>query len=146
MSVLYVDTSALVKAYISEAGTERMLVHLRAAEAVASSVLVWPETLATFARRSREGLMSAHEHADLRRRFHEDYQGLVTVDLDARVLELVDALLLRHPLRSADAAHLASACFLAESGIAVAFACADRALLAAAIAERLPAFDPADGG
>lgn len=143
MSLLYVDTSALVKAYVTEAGTARMLARLRAAEGVASSVLVWPETLATLARRVREGLLSPSEHDALRRQFHVDHASLITVALDGRVLELVDALLLRHPLRSADAAHLASALVLVEAGIAVEFACSDRALLAAALVERLPVFDPA---
>jgi hypothetical protein len=68
--------------------------------------------------------------------------GLI-VDLDARVLELVDALVGRHPLRSADAVHLSSALVLSEAGLAVSFACSDKTLLTAARAERLSAFDPA---
>lgn len=146
MTTLYADPSALVKLYVAEEGSDEMLALVRAADAVASSVLVWPEVLATFARRAREQLLGDEEHAMLAGRFEQDHQGLVTVALDGRVLELVRRLVRDHPLRSADAVHLASALFLAEEGLAVRFACSDRELLGAARAERLDAVDPAARG
>lgn len=143
MSVLYVDTSALAKLYLIEAGSERMIERTRAAAAVASSTLAWPECLASFARRRREGTISADEHRALREQFVSDWSNVATIDLDGRVLEIADRLLLAHALRGADAAHLASALFLSEQGLPVEFACSDRTLLAAARSERLTAFDPA---
>jgi predicted nucleic acid-binding protein len=143
VSVLYVDTSALAKLYVEEAGTERMRARAVAAEAVASSVLTWFEGLAMLARRNREGLITAEEHQALRRQFHVDWSALAAVDLDGRVLELADRLVHEHPLRGADAVHLASALVLGEAGLVVEFACSDRTLNAAARAERLPVFDPA---
>lgn len=143
MSVLYVDTSALAKLYLIEAGSERIAERARAAPSVASSTLAWPECLASFARRRREGTISADEHRALREKFVSDWGNVATIDLDGRVLEIADRLLLDHALRGADAAHLASALYLAEQGLAVEFACSDRALVAAARAERLAAFDPA---
>jgi predicted nucleic acid-binding protein len=144
LSVLYADTSALAKVYVEEAGTRRMRERAVVSEAVASSVLAWPEALAMLARRRREGLLTAAEHDALRARFHADWLAIVAVDLDGRVLELVDQLVRDHPLRSADAVHLASALFLQESGLVVEFACCDHTLIAAARRERLPVFDPAD--
>lgn len=143
MKVLYADTSALAKLYVAEAGTESMRLRAVGAEVVASSVLAWPETLAMLARRRREGLLSAAEHELIRDRFVGDFGDLTVVDLGGRVLELAERVLADHPLRSADAVHLASALLLTEAGLAVDFACSDRALLAAARAERLAAFDPA---
>lgn len=143
MTVVYVDTSALAKLYVEEAGTARMRERAAAAEVVASSVLAWAEGLAMLARRRREGLLDEAEARMLRDRFRSDFSELVTVDLDGRVLELCERLVLDHPLRGADAVHLASALVLAEAGLAVEFACSDRALMAAARAERLAAFDPA---
>ena len=143
MTALYADTSALAKLYVHEDGSARMLERARSAEVVSSSVLAWPETLAMLSRRRRDGLLSKREHALLRDRFHDDFGDLLVVALDGRVLEVVERLVTAHPLRSADAVHLASALMLVEAGLAVEFACADRALLAAARAERLLAFDPA---
>ncbi len=142
MTALYADTSALVKLYVDELGSDAMLALVRDADTVASSVLVWPELLATLARRRREGLLDDAEHTALRAAFVRDHDALVTVRLDARVLEIVARLVTNHPLRSADAIHLASALFLAEEGLPVRFVCADRTLLGAARAERLAAVDP----
>lgn len=142
MNVVYVDTSAFVKLYIQEAGTDRIRTRLGMADTVASSTLIWPETLATLARRRRESLLDTDEHERVRRQFQIDYSALVTVDLDGRVLELVDDVLCRHPLRSADAVHLASALLLAESGLSVEFVASDRPLLTAARSSRLSVFDP----
>ena len=139
---LYVDTSALAKLYIEEPGTAFMREHARAASLVASSVLVWPEALAMLSRRRREGLLTVEEYTSLHASFVADFSDLVVVDLDGRVLEIVDRLVAEHPLGGSDASHLASALFLQESGLAVTFACADCTLLSAARAERLQAFDP----
>ena len=142
MSVLFLDTSALAKIYVYEEGSDPIRRRSGAAEVVASSLLAWPECLAMLARRKREGLLSEGERAALHAQFTEDFADLLVVDLDARVLEIVERLVSNHPLRGADAVHLASALLLVEAGLSVEFACCDRALLAAARAERLPAFDP----
>lgn len=143
MKALYVDTSALVKLYIDEAGSEHMANKASAAELVASSVLAWPETLASLARSRREGRITAGVHTALRARFASDWADVSAIDLDGRVLEIVERLVDVHPLRGADAAHLASALVLREAGLDVEFACSDRTLLGAARSERLAAFDPA---
>jgi uncharacterized protein len=140
--VLYVDTSALVKLYVEESGSDVVRARILTAEHVATSVLAWPETLATLARRRREGLLSAKEHEALGAQFRVDWSALVAVDLDGRVLELVDELVALHPLRGADAVHLASALVLVEAGLYVAFACADRTLAAAARSRRLDVWTP----
>ena len=143
MNALYVDTSALVKLYLDEAGSERMTDKVRAADLVMVSVLAWPETLATLARSHRDSRISAAAYDAVHARFVADWTQLSAVDLDGRVLEIVDRLVDAHPLRGAHAAHLASALALREAGLDVEFACSDRMLLSAARAERLTAFDPA---
>ena len=141
--ILFIDTSALVKLYIAEPGSERMREVATRGEPVAVSDLAFAEIHATFARRRREELLLASELEEVRLVFADDWERLTRVPLGAEVLALVPALCQRHPLRGADAVHLASALLLHGEGLEVTFACADRHLLKAAAAEGLATLDPA---
>lgn len=141
--ILFLDTSALVKIYLAEPGSERMREAVTREEPQAVSVLAFAEVHATFARRRREALLLAPEHEQLQLAFADDWEELTQVQVGAAVLEFVPGLCKRHPLWGADAVHLASALFLREEGLEVLFACSDRNLLEAAAAEGLPTFNPA---
>lgn len=140
--ILFADTSVLVKIYISEPGSERMREAAAQGHPVAASHLAFAELHATFARRRREGLLLAPELEELRRRLDEDWQELTQVSTGDEILALVPGLCERHPLRGADALHLASALLLLQDGLDVTFACSDRHLLDAAVSEGLATFDP----
>jgi predicted nucleic acid-binding protein len=141
--ILFLDTSALVKLYVAEPGSERMREAAARGEPVAASVLAFAEIHATFARRRREELLVASELEGLLLRFVDDWEKLTHVAVGAALLRFVPGLCDRHPLRGADALHLASALLLREEGLDVLFACSDRQLLEAAAAEGLATFDPA---
>ncbi|HYU32145.1 MAG TPA: type II toxin-antitoxin system VapC family toxin [Thermoanaerobaculia bacterium] len=140
--ILFLDTSALVKLYIAEPGSERMRETASRGEPVAASDLAFAEIHATFARRGREEFLQATELEEIRAVFAEDWERLTQIPLGATVLELVPRLCQRHPLRGADAVHLASALLLHEEGLEVTFACSDHKLLGAATAEGLTTLDP----
>ena len=53
--ILYLDTSALVKLYVEEDGSEEVSTAVRDASRVATSAVAYPEARATFARLEREG-------------------------------------------------------------------------------------------
>jgi predicted nucleic acid-binding protein len=142
--ILFLDTSALVKLYISEPGSERMREAALRGKPVAASDLAFAEIHATFARRRREELLLPAELEQIQLAFTDDWEKLTQVSLGAAVLKLVPGLCQRHPLRGADAVHLASALLLYEEGLEVTFASSDHRLLEAAAAERLSIFDPMD--
>ena len=141
--ILVLDTSALVKIYISEPGSERTREAVARDEPKAASVLAFAEMHATFARRRREELLLPAELEQIRGSFGDDWEKLTQIPVGEAVLRLVPGLCERHPLRGADAVHLASALLLQQEGLEVIFACSDRNLLGAAAAEGLAIFDPA---
>ena len=70
--------------------------------------------------------------------FRTDFQTLTRIALDDDVHRRVEDLLVRHPLRGADAVHLASAVLVRDVlQEQVTFACADQRLVDAARAEGL---------
>lgn len=140
--ILFVDTSVLVKLYIAEPGSERMREAVDTAEQIAASLLAFAEIHATFARRRREGLFLASELEELLVRFTDDWAEVMQLPIGAEILALVPGLCERHPLRGADAVHLASALLLHQEGLEILFVCSDGELLGAAAAEGLAIFDP----
>ena len=144
--ILFVDTSVLVKLYIAEPGSERMREAVVKEEQIAASVLAFAEIHAALARRRREGLLLPREHEELRLRFADDWEELMQVPVSAEILAFVPGLCKRHPLRGADAVHLASALLLREEGLDILFACSDGSLLGAAATEGLAVFDPLQAG
>ncbi len=133
--ILFVDTSALVKLYIAEPGSEQMREAVAQEPSVAVSRLAFAEIHATFARRRREGLLLASELEQLRLRFADDWEELMQVAIGDELLDLVPGLCERNPLRGADALQLASALLLRQGGLETTFAGSDRSLLEAAASE-----------
>ena len=155
--MLYVDSSALIKHYIREAGTDALNAKLKE-EAVRHtgvfiSIVGYAEILATFARRFREHLLVKNEADLLPKRFRDDWMFEFThVELTAGVLLFIPQLVRDHPLRGSDAIHLASALWLRDAarlgvhfGEAIGsliFATSDKQLKNAASAEGLTVFNP----
>lgn len=136
----YFDTSALVKQYfLQEPGSKTVRELLKTGDKVFTAVLTYTETHAAFARRRREGALSSQVTRRLALRFDKDWETYDILLLNQDVLSLARQVLYRHPLRSADAIHLASALLLARKTPATGweFVCADQRLGAAASIEGL---------
>lgn len=130
--VLYLDTSALIKRYFPEQGSDQVDRYFHGSGALMTASLTYAETYATFSRLYREGLISTKKRASVGKSFEEDWQSLVIVDFDAEVRNAIPNLTRKFPLRGADAVHLSSVTFLASRGIELQFISADRKLLHAA--------------
>lgn len=139
--ILFADTSALIKLYIEEDGSEAMAERARRSR-IALSVLAYAEVYSTFARRLREALLTEEEHDEVADRFERDWQSVIAVAVRPPLIGRVPRLVREHPLRGADAVHLASALALQEAGVDVMFAVADGRLVEAAALEGLEVFNP----
>jgi predicted nucleic acid-binding protein len=155
--VLYLDSSALMKHYQNERGTDAFDERLRAefdnSRHVFTSVLSYAEIHAIVSRRVREKLLSADEGAAIQDRFDADWVlGFTAVELDSYVLIFIRGIVKAHPLRGADAVHLASALWLrdmvrvggklARPGEQIIFASSDKQLITAAQQHDLDIFNP----
>lgn len=138
----YLDTSALIKRFVTEKGSPLVQTLLARKGPVATAKIAYAEVHAGLKRKQREGHLSNAQYALACRQFERDWQAYVRVDLRDEVLLVARDLIQRHPLRGFDAIHLASALSL-KSGLGedITFAAADEPLLRAAQAERLRALN-----
>lgn len=139
----YLDTSALVKRFVSEVGSDEVHRLLRRGEPVASATIAYAELYSGLTRRHREGGLSPLQYRLACRRFERDWMALVKVELGAEILVSAQGLIQRHGLRAFDAIHLASALGLqTAANERVTFVAADQRLLEAAVGERLATINP----
>lgn len=122
----YFDTSALVKRYIREPGSEQVRALLRRHQFL-SSVVTPVEIVSALCRRRREGDISANALAALLRRMSSDRARWETVEVNISVLERAEELLQgTTALRTLDAIQVASLItFQAASAIRVPLITAD---------------------
>ena len=140
-AALYLDTSALLKAFIAEDGTSEVRAWMQAADVHASSAIAGLETASALARLAREGGSKA-VISKAKAAFEEAWKDFAQVEVD-EILGESARLVASHPLRSLDAIHLASALRIQRSGHAIHFACFDDRLRAAARKEGLEILPPA---
>jgi predicted nucleic acid-binding protein len=146
LAFYYLETSALVKLYVQEPGTEHLLRLVASSEThrIAVSAIAQAEFRSAIRRRQREGDFTAHsatlvlERFDLHLRTRFIRQGV-----SDPVLDVACALIDRYPLRAYDAIQLAG-CLVLKSAVpeAPVFVCADQQLLQTAQAEGLAWLDP----
>lgn len=132
--ILYLDTSALVKLYVREAGSVAVRRETNAAEAVATSAVAYAEARAAFARLARERPASRKLHRQRVSQLDRDWGHYLVVELTPAVTRSSGEIAELHALRGFDAIHLASALWLqsAYSGD-FDFMAYDRRLTAAAV-------------
>ena len=149
MAVLYFDTSALVKLYVKEPGSDRLIDRAGDPREQTFAIvdLARVELRAAIRRRRREGGISAKTADSLISRIEQDLKNYFLVQpVTAALIEEAIALIDRHPLRAYDALQLAGCLMAARAAPAgpTVFLCADRRLLNAARGESLDVFDPTE--
>jgi predicted nucleic acid-binding protein len=113
--ILYLDSSALVKRYVRETGSDEVQQLIARADAVGTGLVSRAEVAAALARAARLGLVGRDEAEAALRVFRADWPRLARVQLTEPLLARADALSWDYGLRGCDAIHLASALYWQES-------------------------------
>jgi len=137
-SILYLDTSALIKLYIDEPGSEQVRDAVEKSKIVSTSRIAYVEARAGIARKFRTRELSRGEYKLMVESLEEDWPEYFVVEVSEAIVKLGGELVEKYPLRGFDAVHLASALMLKERlRSAIAFGCFDKSLNAAAKEEGL---------
>lgn len=107
--ILYLDSSALAKRYLAEAGSVDVERLIGEAELVATSIITRAEISAALARARRQQLLDADTAAQVRDFFTAHWDSLVRLSLIESTVERADTLAWELDLRGYDAVHLAAA-------------------------------------
>ena len=105
---LYLDTSSLVKLYVTETGSDTVRRLVEGANVVATSVVAYAEARAAFARLRRDGGLVASAFASIKRDFEADWPTYLTLEVTHAVCREAGDLAERFRLRGFDGLHLAS--------------------------------------
>lgn len=147
MAFYYLETSALVKLYVYELGTERLL-SLAVSEAghrFAILSLAQIELRSAIRRRQRSGEILDHEADEVIESFRQHSEGTFLIQpVSDSLLDIALALVDGYALRGFDAMQLAGYVLLRSisGNDEPIFICADKALLSAARNEGCSVLDP----
>ena len=112
--ILYLDTSAWLKLYVDERGTQEVVEAVRSAELVAISQIAYAEARAALARVLREKRTTKAEHRRRVAALDADYAEVLKVEVSQDLIKQAGELAESHALRGFDAIQLASARWLAR--------------------------------
>lgn len=109
---VFFDSSAFVKRYISEAGTDSVLDWCDRATEIGLSGIALPEIISAFCRLRREGKIDDTQYRQLKSLLLADIEDAAVCDLTPAVLAQSVASLENNVLRGMDAIHIGSAVVL----------------------------------
>jgi len=150
VSLYFLDSSAPVKRYVTEIGSDwiRAVTDTAAGNPLIIARITWVEVLSALARRQREGSITPDDVARAIQTFNYDLDMQYQVaEVDAALARAAGELVIQHPLRAYDAVQLASALRvqsdLAQTEVtSLTFVTADERLMAIAQAQGLHTDNP----
>jgi predicted nucleic acid-binding protein len=132
-SLLYLDTSALIKLYVDEDGSPEVGDWVEATEAVATHEIAFIESRSALARKYREGTLAEQEYLSTWAAFSGEWEHYIRIALPSSLIQQAAEYTETFALRAYDSVHLAAADYaVRQLGVEVRFGCFDRALNRAA--------------
>ena len=131
--ILYLDTSALVKAYIAEEFSHDVMSHIKNADIISTHRIAFIEAHAAFARLNREKKLTDLELKTTKQVFINDWENYLQIENTQALMEHAVDLAEAFALRAYDSVHLAAAAMLSkQSNQMIMFGCFDQHLNKAA--------------
>jgi predicted nucleic acid-binding protein len=131
--ILFCDTSALLKLFVDEIGSDSMAKARSDSEAIAVCRISWAESMAAFAQRSRVKGANQAGLAQAKSRFENTWSNFVISEVTQPLVEKAGMYAEAFALRGYDSVQLAAAHNLHEQFVLpLTFACFDRRLSQAA--------------
>lgn len=130
---LYFDTSALVKRYVNEAGSDNVRVWLRSADHKATGLITRAELPAGINRLLRMKYLVSEDYVNALNEFRADWEFFNRIPITEQLVARADLLTCEYSLRGYDAVHLACALTWQDLlGASVSLATFDKELIDAA--------------
>ncbi len=106
---VFFDTSAYVKRFVEEVGSDKADEITQKATEIGLSILCFPEMMSALNRKQRTGFLNENDYLTLKTDIVEDIEDAELINLSPGVLAKATGLLEKHVLRSLDALHIACA-------------------------------------
>ena len=107
--IIYFDTSALVKLYVEETGSNRIRDITHRASVISTSKIAYPEARSSFARKRKEGGFSQNALRKIVEQLNRDWESYLLIEITDGLVRAAGDLAEKYLLRGFDSIHLASA-------------------------------------
>lgn len=139
--ISYFDTSAIVKFYISEIGSEEVREIFDLSDVLATSSISYIETISIFTRINNEKKLSDSDYKNLISNFKKDWEDLFVLKIDNIIIKTAGQFIESYKIKGYDSVHLASAVIFSQCiNKTINFCCYDKKLNEAALNENLNIF------
>lgn len=136
--ILYLDSSALVKRYIAEKGSEQVNSWIGAADMAVTCLVTRVEVAAAIARAQRMKIITSGDASAALHLFQSEWESFQRLPITENTVMRGDFLAVEHNLKGFDATHLACALIWQETlGLPVTLASFDGQLIQAAEAVKM---------
>lgn len=139
--MFYFDTSAFVKRYLQEQGSQ-VVDDLCKNNELGTTRLSYAEIYAAFYRCYRNNQIDLTYLSNSITNFEKDWQSLLIIDFTPNIQDKIPPLAKRFALAGADSIHLATAAHLLDKGLSISFVTSDKRLFNAAKDYGLEVIDP----
>ena len=137
---LFCDTSALIKKYIIETGSDKFNKLLNKADNVYVSAITEIESISTFKRLLIENAIDENDYDILINEFEIDYQYYSIIPLDDQIIKNAIKLIDKYQLKSLDSIQLGTVIYLKDE--IDSFIACDEKLIKAALKEKIKIINP----
>jgi predicted nucleic acid-binding protein len=144
VKIYYLDSSALVKGYVKENGSEKVREILESESLLATSPMAYSEVLSALARKRRNAEIKKRDFDKAINAFIREFDAFILISVD-EVWKESGGATLKYNLKGADSIHLAGVLKARDIiGTETVFVVSDKELIRAGIKASIDVFNPED--